>query len=167
VFSVKVARKTSGSLELPQQLRSITWPRLQDAVNRANPRTFRITMEHMQWGVNGRSFKMTAVAPDEVVKLDTTEAWEFINDSGMMTMAHSMHVHDLQFRVLERRHGESGGGVSGGYVDQGWKDTVLVMPGDRVKLLMRFKDYTGLYLYHCHMLEHEDSGLMRNYLVQA
>lgn len=167
VFSVKVARKTSGSLELPQQLRSITWPRLQDAVNRANPRTFRITMEHMQWGVNGRSFKMTAVAPDEVVKLDTTEVWEFINDSGMMTMAHSMHVHDLQFRVLERRHGESGGGVSGGYVDQGWKDTVLVMPGDRVKLLMRFKDYTGLYLYHCHMLEHEDSGLMRNYRVRA
>ena len=41
------------------------------------------------------------------------------------------------------------------------------MPGDRVKLLLRFEDYPGLYLYHCHMLEHEDSGLMRNYRVEA
>ena len=41
------------------------------------------------------------------------------------------------------------------------------MPGDRVKLLMHFDDYTGLFLYHCHMLEHEDGGLMRNYQVQA
>lgn len=52
-------------------------------------------------------------------------------------------------------------------VDQGWKDTVLVMPGDRVKLLMRFADYPGLYLYHCHMLEHEDLGLMRNYRIET
>ena len=41
------------------------------------------------------------------------------------------------------------------------------MPGDRVKLLMRFADYSGLYLYHCHMLEHEDLGLMRNYRIEA
>lgn len=49
-------------------------------------------------------------------------------------------------------------------VGEGWKDTVLVMPGERVRVL---HDYPGLFLYYCHMLEHEDSGLMRNYLVQA
>lgn len=167
ILKVKVTRKVREKLELPRRLSTITWPRLEDAVNRAKPRTFRITMAHMQWGINGRSFEMTAVAPWEIVKLNTTEVWEFVNDSGMMTMAHSMHVHDLQFRVLERHHDAGSGDVADGYVDEGWKDTVLVMPGDHVTLLMRFKDYTGLYLYHCHMLEHEDAGLMRNYLVQA
>jgi FtsP/CotA-like multicopper oxidase with cupredoxin domain len=53
------------------------------------------------------------------------------------------------------------------YVDEGWKDAVLLMPGERVKLVLRFSDYAGLYLYHCHNLEHEDQGMMRNCLVQA
>ena len=44
---------------------------------------------------------------------------------------------------------------------------VLVMPGERVKLLLKFEDYEGLYLYHCHNLEHEDQGMMRNFLVKA
>jgi FtsP/CotA-like multicopper oxidase with cupredoxin domain len=51
-------------------------------------------------------------------------------------------------------------------VDEGWKDTVLLMPGERIKLLVRFEDYPGLFLYHCHNLEHEDMGMMRNYLVE-
>ncbi|ADV00476.1 multicopper oxidase family protein [Alicycliphilus denitrificans] len=167
IFKVNVARKTNARLELPERLSAVSWPRLQDAVNRAKPRAFRITMAQMQWGFDGRGFEMMAVAPNEVVKLGTTEVWEFANDSGMMTMAHPIHVHDPQFQVLERRHGAASGGVRDGYVDQGWKDTVLVMPGDRVKLLMRFADYPGLYLYHCHMLEHEDLGLMRNYRIET
>jgi len=44
---------------------------------------------------------------------------------------------------------------------------VLLMPGERIRILLRFADHTGLFLYHCHMLEHEDSGLMRNYRVVA
>jgi FtsP/CotA-like multicopper oxidase with cupredoxin domain len=47
------------------------------------------------------------------------------------------------------------------------KDTVLLMPGERVKLLVRFGDYAGLFLYHCHNLEHEDMGMMRNFLVEG
>lgn len=167
IFMIEVARESNGSLELPEQLSKITWLPVEDAVNRTAPRTFRITMGHMQWGFNGRTFEMTAVAPDELVKLNTTEVWEFVNDSGMMAMAHPIHVHDQQFQVLERRNGKGSDDVRDGYVDQGWKDTVLVMPGERVKLLMRFSDYTGLYLYHCHMLEHEDFGLMRNYRIVA
>jgi suppressor of ftsI/bilirubin oxidase len=52
-------------------------------------------------------------------------------------------------------------------MDSGWKDTVLVMPGEKITILKRFDDYTGLYLYHCHNLEHEDLDMMRNFLVQA
>jgi hypothetical protein len=86
-------------------------------------------------------------------------------------MAHPMHIHGVQFQVLERivddafRDGWET--LRNGFVDEGWKDTVLVMPGERVKLLMRFGDDTGLFVYHCHNLEHEDLGFMRNYRVQA
>lgn len=63
--------------------------------------------------------------------------------------------------------GMSHGGMSGmGGVDEGWKDTVLVMPGERIKLLMAFRDYPGTFVYHCHNLEHEDAGMMRNYRVE-
>ncbi|MCA9910675.1 MAG: multicopper oxidase domain-containing protein, partial [Anaerolineae bacterium] len=48
----------------------------------------------------------------------------------------------------------------------GWKDTVLLMPGERVRLLMRFSGDAGLYVFHCHNLEHEDLGLMRNYRIE-
>ena len=89
---------------------------------------------------------------------------------GMMQMPHPMHIHGLQFQVVERQIAPALRGywnaVSQGYVDEGWKDTVLVMPGEHVKLRMRFEDFTGLFLYHCHNLEHEDAGMMRNYLVR-
>ena len=90
---------------------------------------------------------------------------------GMMVMAHPMHVHNVQFQVIERQVlpqlRDTWEEVRAGYVDEGWKDTVLVMPGERVKLLLKFEEYEGLYLYHCHNLEHEDQGMMRNFLVKA
>ena len=52
-----------------------------------------------------------------------------------------------------------------GFVDEGWKDTVLVMPGETVKFLAKFTHYSGMYMYHCHILEHEDMGMMRNLIV--
>jgi FtsP/CotA-like multicopper oxidase with cupredoxin domain len=52
-------------------------------------------------------------------------------------------------------------------VDDGWKDTVLLMPGEKVQVDVTFKDFTGLFLYHCHNLEHEDMGMMRNFEVRA
>ena len=53
------------------------------------------------------------------------------------------------------------------YVDEGWKDTVILMPGERVKLHVRFGDNPGLFLYHCHNLEHGDAGMMRNFLISG
>jgi hypothetical protein len=57
--------------------------------------------------------------------------------------------------------------VSQGLVDSGWKDTVIVMPGEQVTFLMRNTRYPGNFLYHCHNLEHEDMGMMRDYYVVA
>jgi FtsP/CotA-like multicopper oxidase with cupredoxin domain len=95
------------------------------------------------------------------------------DSSGMVMMdfmAHPIHIHGVQFQVLARQvldaYRTGWESVQPGYVDEGWLDTVLVMPGERVKLLVRFDGYPGMYVYHCHNLEHEDQGMMRNYLVE-
>ncbi len=84
-------------------------------------------------------------------------------------MAHPMHIHGGQFQIISREVAAPQQAdwqtVKEGFVDDDWKDTVLVMPGERVKVLMRFDSEPGLYLYHCHNLEHEDLGMMRNYQV--
>jgi FtsP/CotA-like multicopper oxidase with cupredoxin domain len=135
-------------------------------VNAGHPKRFNLEMRHMTWTINGRTFRMDQVDNDEKVRLNSLEIWEFINEGGGMEMMggmimpHPLHLHGKQFQILERR-----GVVHDGYVDEGWKDTVLLMPGERIKILVRFGDYPGLFLYHCHNLEHEDMGMMRNYLI--
>jgi len=175
VMKVRVERESKDRPALPAKLSEIKPYQLEDAVNGKQPRSFGITLNMMNWLINGRQFEMEAVAPDEIVKLNTLEAWEFVNKLNpghmmeSMGMAHAMHLHAGQFQVLERqvlpelRAGWNS--VKDGLVDEGWKDTVLLMPGERIKLLMKFEDYPGLFLYHCHNLEHEDSGMMRNFRI--
>jgi FtsP/CotA-like multicopper oxidase with cupredoxin domain len=59
---------------------------------------------------------------------------------GMMNMPHPIHLHGEQFQVLERK-----GVRHNGYVDEGWKDTVLLMPEERIRLLVRFEDFPGFF----------------------
>lgn len=142
----------------------------------------------MGWTINGRTFEMEGVARDEVVKLNTLEVWQYDNQSdgvnggmgpgrmgrgmgGMMQMPHPMHVHGLQFQVIGWDIDPSAqsiwDSVKEGFVTEGWKDTVLVMPGTRARILLKFQDFPGLFLNHCHNLEHEDLGMMRNYRIDA
>jgi FtsP/CotA-like multicopper oxidase with cupredoxin domain len=175
VMKLRVARGGEARANLPAKLADVPPPDSGLAINADRPKVFRLTMGMMTWGINDRGFDMLGASELETVKLGTSELWEFRNDasSGMMgmTMPHSIHVHGVQFRVIGRsiagRFERDRDTVKAGLVDEGWKDTVLVMPGERVRVLLHFADYTGLFLYHCHMLEHEDSGLMRNYLVKA
>ncbi|MEO8839002.1 MAG: multicopper oxidase domain-containing protein, partial [Herbaspirillum sp.] len=174
VLKARIVQSTTAPAIQPPQLIALPPVEPALAVNANSPKVFNLTMGMMKWGINGNSFEMQGVTALETVRLGTHEIWEFRNDarSGMMmTMAHSMHVHGLQFRVLGRsvddRYAAAYATVKAGFLDEGWKDTVLVMPGERVQILLRFADYPGLFLYHCHMLEHEDSGLMRNYLVKS
>ncbi len=89
---------------------------------------------------------------------------------GGMQMPHPFHIHHLQFNVLERdisgMDSRIWNSVKDGFIDEGWQDTVLLMPGMKVKLIMRFEDFKGLFLYHCHNLEHEDMGMMRNFKIE-
>ncbi len=173
ILRVKVDREVKDNTPLPERLSTIQRYRLDDAINRQNPRAFGIGMQGMMtWTLNGRVFEMEGVANDEIVKLNTLEAWEFANQTNSMDqMVHPMHIHGVQFQVVERQIAPQfqtvWETVRAGYVDEGWKDTVALWPSERVKLLMRFEDFPGMFLYHCHNLEHEDQGLMRNYLIQA
>ena len=93
-----------------------------------------------------------------------------MNGPGMMgmQMAHPIHMHGKQFRVLARSSAGTpvaAGSLREGLLDDGWQDTVLVMPGESVKVQVHFSNFPGLYLYHCHILEHEDMGMMRNFRV--
>ncbi|MBI5718719.1 MAG: multicopper oxidase domain-containing protein [Burkholderiales bacterium] len=175
VHSFRVGAGAAKAGTLPRRLSAIPAPEPRLAVNAERPKVFELTMGMMVWGINGAGFDMLGASELETVKLGTQEVWEFRNDGRRsmmgMVMPHSMHVHGVQFRVIGRsvsnKFSNEYGTVSAGLVDEGWKDTVLVMPGERVRILLRFADYPGLFLYHCHMLEHEDSGLMRNYRVKA
>lgn len=175
ILNVNVDRTENVSAPLPEKLTTITWHNEADAVNRRSPREFEMAMGMgMSWTLNGRTFEMDSVAKDETVKLGDLEVWEFANSAGGgmgmmggMSLPHPMHIHGLQYQIIERSGGEGWVSLNEGFVDKGWHDTVLVMPGERVKILLKFENFTGLYLYHCHNLEHEDMGMMRNYRVEA
>ncbi|RPI83715.1 MAG: hypothetical protein EHM41_15260 [Chloroflexi bacterium] len=128
------------------------------------PVPFTLEMQMMVWTINGRVYEMMGVADDEMVYVDQPIAWQWINNSPI---AHPMHIHNVQFQVVQRTNSGFSGysTVNQGFVDTGWKDTVAVWPGESVKIAMRFMHYTGMYMYHCHILEHEDMTMMRNLMV--
>lgn len=178
VLTVSVDRAESGSETLPLKLSTFTLPAPEQAINGNKSKRFVLEMERGVWTINRRVFEMTAVAKDEIAKLNTTEAWSFENQiggmgggMGGMSLPHPMHVHQLQYRIVKREVAPQGRSdwntLSAGLVDEGWHDTVLVMPGEKATIVMRFEDYPGLFLYHCHNLEHEDMGMMRNFLIQG
>jgi FtsP/CotA-like multicopper oxidase with cupredoxin domain len=164
-------RGTGRTLRLPAHFEPLAWRPDEEVVNRGQPRRIDVSMLMMRWVLNGRRFEMTDVAPNERVKLGTTEDWEFQNLGGMMAMPHPIHLHAGQFQVIERVVAPAWQSIAGtlqaGLVDEGWKDTFLLLPGERVRLRMRFERHPGLFLYHCHNLEHEDAGMMRNFLIEA
>ena len=166
-MQVHVTQAQPETLQLPATLSTITPYVPQQALNYGNPRTLAISML-MGTGfvLNGAPFQMTGVAANEIVRRDTLEHLRITNTSGMMLVGHPIHFHGRQFQVLGRSvsatHQAGWQSLAQGFVDEGWKDTILVMPGETVDLLVRYSSYTGLFLYHCHNLFHEDMGMMRN-----
>ena len=107
--------------------------------------------------INGKKMDMSRV--DEVVTLGTTEVWSVSNS---MAQPHSFHVHGVQFQVLTVNGKPPPPELAG------WKDTVFVPPGEQLRIIMVFSDYadaTVPYMYHCHLLTHEDDGMMGQFVV--
>ncbi|AMV60728.1 Blue copper oxidase CueO precursor [Pediococcus damnosus] len=90
-------------------------------------------------------------------KLDTygdVVVWDITNTNDKVGgMIHPFHIHGTQFLVVSRN------GHAPYANEHGWKDTVSVNPDEHVQIKVRF-EYTGVYMYHCHIIEHEDGGMM-------
>ncbi len=109
------------------------------------------------FSINGKS--MNANRIDEVVKAGSVEVWRIENAS---MMAHPFHIHNVQFKIV----GKSESAIS--THELGFKDVVLVNPHERVDVIMKFpefRDKNTPYMYHCHILEHEDRGMMGQFVV--
>jgi FtsP/CotA-like multicopper oxidase with cupredoxin domain len=104
--------------------------------------------------INGKTYEMHRV--DFNVKPGATEVWTVTNTAD--DFAHTFHVHGVQMLVLDRFR--DGALQQLPPLDTGWKDTVLVYPKERVRLIGRFDNLEGIYMFHCHVLEHENRGMM-------
>lgn len=116
------------------------------------------TMVEGPFTINGHQFDMDTV--NIVTYLNTVEIWKLVNNTDI---AHPFHIHDIQFNVLSMGFGPVPPS------QQGWKDVVLVMPQDTVSFITKFETFTDdnlAYMFHCHMLHHEDDGMMGMFLVR-
>lgn len=164
LMTLKVSRTVGPRVQLPTRLSTFgaDWAEHVGAPVRQIPLMYR----QMNFTLAGRLFDMEAAEADETVAPGSTHIWEFVNQNnpmGMM-MAHPIHLHGRQFRVLSRRGAETNA-LGEGIHDAGLTDTVLVRPNETVRVQVTFSTFPGLYLYHCHILEHEDMGMMRNFRI--
>jgi len=190
IFQVRIARPAGDSPALPHKLSTIKRYRPTDTANPRQPVPIGISEGPMRMVLNDRPYAFNDIQPGERIQVDTLQTLEIFHAHGgmgrggmmgmgrhgmggnmgvMMAMAHPIHLHGQQFQILERdTAGVSAdyASVKDGFIDSGWKDTVLVMPGERIKMIKPFQDFKGLFMYHCHNLEHEDMGMMRDFLVE-
>ena len=106
----------------------------------------------------------------------TTEIWEFVNTTAD---AHPIHLHAVHFQLLDRRpfvvrpqqdKGEivwTGKPIEAPPEERGWKDTILCLPRQATRIIIPFSGEPGKFVWHCHMLEHEDNEMMRPYLLRG
>jgi suppressor of ftsI/bilirubin oxidase len=165
---LRVVRKVRYEHELPAVLSNI--PPLQ--TNEARPRLFTLDQSKGVWRINRGTYRMTETAFS--VNRGAKEIWAFTNSGP--AMPHPIHVHGFQYRVVERKGSPEH--VRRLAVDErglpptelGWKDTVLLWPGETLRMLIDFTHpYPGdqVYMLQCHNLEHEAHGMMVNFRVVA
>jgi len=150
VLELRAAASLAHGPDVPPVLAPIErW----DAASAAVTRTFRLDGHE----INGRSMESGRV--DETVTVDTLEEWAVTNT---MDLPHSFHVHDVQFQIASIDGDPPPPELAG------WKDTIYLPPQSEFRLLLRFTDFpdrNASYMYHCHLLAHEDAGMMGQFVV--
>ena len=192
IAKFQIKEQVSDSPKLPEQLVPIRRLRTQDISNPGKTVPIAIRMRHMEFQLNGRTFQMENYLDIEKIPVNTIQKIHIFHDNQMMggmggggmgggmrggrmggmgmmgNMPHPIHLHGEQFQILSRKQTKQSNSydtIKKGFISSGWKDTVLVMPGEEIEILKPFQDYKGAFLYHCHNLEHEDMGMMRNFYV--
>lgn len=168
VLKLSVAKGERLVTLIPAKLSEIRPIRTEGAAERK----IELSMEGMRFLINGRTFKMDEISFE--VKRGSVEIWSISNPER--GMPHPMHMHGFPVQVVERQnspHQISAGARFGrGRLanDLGWKDTVLVWPGETVKVAVDFAhDFPGdqTYVFHCHNLEHAEEGMMINFRING
>ncbi|MEU2613216.1 multicopper oxidase family protein [Micromonospora sp. NPDC007271] len=150
VMRFDVVRRERDTSRLPDQLRKL--PPMPTATHERAV-SLGVNHETLEFAIDGRSFDPDRV--DTRIQSGTTEIWKITNtDTAYGGLEHNLHLHLVQFRVLERE----GEPLRPG--EEGLKDTVDIPPGRWVRLQATFGGYTGRYVYHCHLLEHSSFGMM-------
>jgi suppressor of ftsI len=150
MLQLRAADDLDPSPQLPDRLAPAPDLRANDATV---TRSFRLGGTN----INGRDMDMNRI--DQVVRVGDTEVWEARNAGGT---PHNFHVHGVQFQVIDVDGDPPPPQLSG------WKDTVYVAPDSIVRLIMRFDAYPdpdNPFMFHCHLLRHEDQGMMGQFLV--
>jgi len=164
--------RVDDSSQLPDKLRSIRRIPESEAV-----RTRQLTLADYQDRL-GRSKRMLlngarwSTPVTERVILGSTEIWSFIN---LTDDSHPIHLHLVRFQVLDHTPFDlptyqltgkvvfTGPAQPPGIGERGWKDTVRADPLSVTRIIVKFEGFTGRYVWHCHLLEHEDNEMMRPY----
>jgi FtsP/CotA-like multicopper oxidase with cupredoxin domain len=150
-FDVSPARKTpADDTAIPARLSTGDRPLAQRPTA---TRSFHFARSHgaAGWTINGRPY--TPGRPLAEVRLGDTEVWRLTTD-----LHHPVHLHLDPFRITARDGGAPG------RLDAGWKDTIDLRPAESAEIRVRFTDYAGRFLLHCHNLEHEDMAMMADFV---
>ena len=157
VLHINVTAATgNGITSLPAKLVANTFLTTADVTNK---RTVTITDKGpgTPFNFDNLAFNMDTI--NQKVALNAVEQWTITNNR---TFSHSFHIHDVQFKIVSR----SSGALSA--YEQGWKDTVQVPLGESVTFIAKFDDFADVinpFMYHCHFGNHEDEGMMGQFLV--
>lgn len=113
---------------------------------------------------DGSVFNINTI--NKTLTVDTTEKWTITNTADQI-FGHSFHIHDVQFKIVSRKVGSAAATGPADY-ESGWKDTFYILKNESVSFVCRFKDYadaTHPFMYHCHFSQHEDDGMMGQFVV--
>ncbi|MDQ6764483.1 MAG: multicopper oxidase domain-containing protein, partial [Verrucomicrobiota bacterium] len=143
VLKFRVNQHATDNSSIPSTLRP-----LPDIGAPTVTRNFSFDFTSNHWTINGLSFNPGRIDARPV--LGTTERWVFTNPTGS---THLVHIHDVDQQCLSRDGGPC-------YPYEAMKETWSVGPGETLELKLKFTDHLGMYMLHCHILEHEDDGMM-------
>lgn len=166
IIEFNIINKISDTTIIPEKLVNIKY------LNPSNSKRTRIfNLEGMGFNVNINGKRMDINRIDEYIKYGDTETWILTSTAGMMGMGmmrgrgmmgnvtHNFHAHGVHFLILDRN-----GSPPRAY-EHGWKDTILLSDREEVRVIAKFL-YKGIFMYHCHILEHEDNGMMGQFKVE-
>jgi len=158
-LKINVNKKAKSITKLANKLITLDKLKLKDV---EDTRLFELSGRPGKLYINGLRMNMNYI--NEEVTLNEVKIWEVKNT---MRMTHNFHIHATHFMIIQRNNSDNKE-YSIIANEQGYKDCIQLGPNETVDILVKMVDYTdssGKYMYHCHYLEHEDAGMMGQFVV--